>query len=614
MQQTPRCSSNVSCVKDPRRRCGLLRDVVDDRRSHELLTADDAGMESVGLEPVTSAAFIAVKLAGKLKSSQASKHNAATKQAPTRSLQKSQGDMSDSFESDAVDVTSLLPANITDSVAEQLFAVSTPSTTYKVPLKLVTELDNAVNQLSAELPNEPYAFKDKTKFLFEDWHFAFSPAGSSACLSTSAELSQSSVSEGALSLLSCDPTAAFPPITSPRHNRRGVSEPTLSPTIAPTPPPHPLSFVHALGAKLCSKCPKTLTVEHLPLGSSPSAVCALLFRYLKPAPSSLRRLHLSFCDLSTSTMLLLLSGLHNAYSTHNLLTELDVSYNKLTAHSLPVLCSMLPYTRILSLSLHGNPIGQEATTTVQDIIDADKKIQDVSRQSETLTVRQNSKDPLRLLNESVGTAGVSSSSTTTTGAQKLTTQFERFVRETMPRLESLDIGFTQLSPTEQTECIAAIQDCTFLRALNLDGLRLTPNNAAKLAVAVANSTSLWSVSVNFNISCSARQYADKLKSFCATRHAQQSVLGSPSSRNRSSISRRSTSVFSPLRDRRESSSGESPKKSQVTLRAIDIEGVQCVDETALSEGYAAFTTNDPSLRRTKSKSGSLSPVCDGRTK
>lgn len=371
--------------------------------------------------------------------------------------------------------------------------------------------------------------------------------------------------------------------------------------------PNPSTFVAALSIKLrhCTKpSPTSLRVENVPLGSSPTAVGALMFRGIARTNATLSKLSLCFCNLTTSSLMILMAGLAHSFhaGSQSSLTDLDLSYNQLTAQSLHVFSMFLKQTRIMTLSLRGNPIGGvqqlsdlELHTNFGDASPSDPDSGDEAGSVRSAkTVSTTTKSPLTAV-----AASRSHSSSRRTGAVASSSlsrsALKQFILDCVPSFETLDLSFTAMSTEEIEVIIDKIHELPILRYLHLDGLAITQGTAAKLAVAVKFSPSLWNVSVRYNFSCSSESYLEKLNSACNARRERAT-----SRRSRRALHNRSSQF---------GGHGSPPQSfSLKTLNGLPagkgLTGVemQWVDtDNALSEGYGMYTTNDPSVQARRAR-------------
>jgi hypothetical protein len=458
----------------------------------------------------------------------------------------------------------------------------------------------------------PYVIKDPTKLIFDDWLFSFLHVHQHAKVVTDVvdvkqpektvskrifgtakteEFHQNAV-EMSLQMSS---VTSLPDITlarSPSPQHKAEAPPP------PPPPVHPKSVFVAIEPYLATKTPRMLTLEGLPLGDHPRSMCHLFFVSLSVfAQGSLRKLQLPFCGITTRTLLMLVAGLHHASSiSQHLLTEVDLSHNQLTSSSIPVLNLLLGTSKIYSLALHGNPLGsavaedanrdeqQDCAAIVPPSLKSGVDLGSLAPRppranSRRKTARRKSAPGLPPSNDNQKKPSIG--------------HFIAFIREGCTRLESLDLGFTHLDPAEQEVVITSIVKMTQLKSIALDGLKLTPNNAAKLAVAVVDSPSLWSVSVNFITNCTSPQYRAKLKRACEERKGNAQA---PKLRRNVTFTRHGSQNFSLSGDQI-----PNIKALMADKNFLDISNSEWVDDWNISEGYSKYTTNDPSLYKKPKK-------------
>lgn len=175
-------------------------------------------------------------------------------------------------------------------------------------------------------------------------------------------------------------------------------------------------------------------------------------------------------------------------------------------------------------------------------------------------------------------------------------QFRTFVHEAVIRLEMIDFGFTSLSTDEIVALLDHVPQCSFLKSLNLDGLGLEPNAAAKLGVTVAVS-SLQEISVKFNVNCASKQYLARLNAYCESRRVDAEA---PRLRRADELKHNffsgsglmGHSLNTPL-------TGGYLKKLHDKDFMSDVNTEWVNTNCALAEGYSAFTNNAPSSRKKK---------------
>lgn len=502
-----------------------------------------------------------------------------------------------------LDFDPLMPDVVDDQVFNSVFLLSAQlqsKLSESLAEKILTKLLQPCTACSA---SPKYCLKDPTKLLFDDWFFTFDPSCDDG-VAAEASASVSGESSGAL-----------PPISPRKPVANVVEVPVLASSLRRRleRPPDPLAFVLALEPFFRRRSPKSVKIEHVAFGSSPLAVAKLSFTLLSvAAPGSLKTLSMCFCSLKSPSLMMLMAGLQSTSNTaQRNLTDLDLSHNRLDQGSLLILSLFLPYSQVTRLSLRNNPIGSGLENF---------------QQADLLQLIPNIASPPKTGRSSISTSRLSHQEVS--GLKPPLTHWQRFLKECLPILESFDVSFTQLSHAEQTQLIETLTLCPSLTSVALDGLAINPTNAAKLAVAVGNASALANVSVNFNMNCASRHYKDKLRDVCQTRrksfvsNADTSVATStgasatatrigksPSSRS----PRRADKVGGLLSSRNGgvrflcesmissdglgatgyflSSSSDAPVEGDE-----DMEGTY-VPLTALTPGYAAYSTNDPSLLR-----------------
>lgn len=510
-------------------------------------------------------------------------------------------------------------------------SITPPATALEVPSDIAQRNSNSRGAASDSLV--PFEIADPMKLIFDDWHFSFLPVhqrfdelGSKARQPSKPpapkQIFASSKKIGESPKLEPDhaPLDALPAISPPRklsvQMQASSSElPPSGGSAAGTPPahipPHPLSVLVAVEPHLVQKTPRTLTLEGLPLGQHPRSMCHLWFSTLSTFPKySLRKLQLPFCGITSRTLLLMVAGLTHASSvSQHLLSEVDLSYNLLSPSSIPILTLLLTTTKVYSMALHGNRIGsaivddgnsadvEEYAVTPPPSIQARAVGSSVvSRQGDHTSPhpppRNTSSGPSSKRRKSNRRSAKMSSTARAEDSEPKRApiaQFIMFVKDGCAKLESLDISFTHLDPAEQEAMITSIVKMNQLKTIVLDGLKLTPNNAAKLAVAVVDSPSLWNVSVNYIVNCASPQYREKLKLACDERKGHAHL---PKLRRNVTFTHHNSGRFSV------STSDVPNVKALMADRAfLDIDNSEWVDDWSISEGYGKYTTNDPSLSK-----------------
>jgi hypothetical protein len=202
-----------------------------------------------------------------------------------------------------------------------------------------------------------------------------------------------------------------------------------------------------------------------------------MFKGVSHCPQMLTKISLVFCDVGLPALFHLLCGFLECSSTQVLLTGLNLSYNKLDASALQALGVLVKGTRITSLELRGNKLGDpEAPVEPQ----------------------------IRAMKE--------------------------FAHDACRCLRALDLAFSQLLEEQFLAFVEQIPNMTKLRTLLLDGLPISSSAAAKLAAAVVQKSAIWDLSLKFILACSREDYQNRIKSACQARRSREmnAVRGSPS--------------------------------------------------------------------------------------
>ncbi|CUE71615.1 Hypothetical protein, putative [Bodo saltans] len=473
----------------------------------------------------------------------------------------------------------------------------------------------AANHLAAV----PYVITDPTKLIFDDWHFSFlyihqhsevfpsdvvvkepekSPSRRIFGTAKTEELHKNAA-EMSLHMSSVTSLPDIALVRTLSVESKDESERPTPPALAPAPAPpavHPKSVFVAIEPYFAKKTPRMLTLEGLPLGDHPRSLCHLFFVSLSVfAQGSLRKLQLPFCGITTRTLLMLVAGLHHSSSiSQHLLTEIDLSHNLLTSSSIPVLNLLLSTSKIYSLALHGNPLG----SAVAEDANRDEQHDHIAiappslKSGADLAALAPRPPRVNSRRKTLRRSGAAVPPSNENQKKPSIGHFIAFIREGCAKLESLDLGFTHLDPAEQEVVITSIVKMTQLKTIALDGLKLTPNNAAKLAVAVVDSPSLWSVSVNFITNCTSPQYRAKLKLACEERKGNAQA---PKLRRNVTFTRHTSQNFSL------SDEVPSIKALMADKNFLNISNSEWVDDWNISEGYTKYTTNDPSLYKKPKK-------------
>jgi hypothetical protein len=204
---------------------------------------------------------------------------------------------------------------------------------------------------------------------------------------------------------------------------------------------------------------KVLHMERISLGEEFFRRASFFaFHGLKSAACTLTALHLPFCEISSVTLAVILGALSSSVS-NRFLSTLDLSYNRLTGHSLPVLCMFLRELRLVSLNLRGNSLGASGA------------------------------DPMH---------------------------FEELIQE-CSMMNFLDVSFTKLKHEESHLVVRSLHHLTQATELCLEGLNLSPSLAVALANIVEGLPRLRILRIAFNASCSSVSFSKRIQTILSNK-------------------------------------------------------------------------------------------------
>ena len=280
------------------------------------------------------------------------------------------------------------------------------------------------------------------------------------------------------------------------------------------------------------------------------SMCALCFVGLNRPCCNITSLSIIQCKLGTAELSFLCQWLLTRSVRSSL--ALDLSHNSITGVGLACLSFAMRNASVSSLSLHGNPLGDDAIAPLTDI----------------------------LMDHA---------------------------------LSNLDIGFTGISNEGCQRLFVEVPNASGLRTLGLDGLQLSTSSALHLLRCVLRSPSLTAVSLRYSPSCASKAFRERLGAVFVRNQRRRMELGQPGACRASESSQdqqdmltqddtldAACSTFAGLGNTLtlEMSTNvprmEHPKPPLRVASTAERPGSPRFPRNgALSRGYHAYTTNEP---------------------